>query len=162
MLETLKNAWKIADLRQKILYTLLIVGFGFFYSMIQFNPVEVANNLKKNGGFVMGYRPGKPTSDYIRKILNRITFIGAVFLCVVSEVPKMFVAIFQTLVEVNTVVGGNAVLDAIQNFYSQGANSFATLAFAGTSVLIVVGVILETVRELESQLTMRNYKGFLN
>ena len=141
---------------------ILLFAFAYFYIMISFNPVEVANNIRNNGGAVPGIRPGKPTSDYIRKILNRITFIGAVFLCVVSEVPKMFVAIFQTLVEVNTVVGGNAVLDAIQNFYSQGANSFATLAFAGTSVLIVVGVILETVRELEAQLTMRNYKGFLD
>ena len=141
---------------------ILLFAFAYFYIMISFNPVEVANNIRNNGGAVPGIRPGKPTSDYIRKILNRITFIGAVFLCVVSEVPKMFVAIFQTLVEVNAVVGGNAVLDAIQNFYSQGANSFATLAFAGTSVLIVVGVILETVRELEAQLTMRNYKGFLD
>ena len=145
-----------------LISVILLFAFAFFYIMISFNPVEVANNIRNNGGAVPGIRPGKPTSDYIRKILNRITFIGAVFLCVVSEVPKMFVAIFQTLVEVNTVVGGNAVLDAIQNFYSQGANSFATLAFAGTSVLIVVGVILETVRELEAQLTMRNYKGFLD
>ena len=141
---------------------ILLFAFAYFYIMISFNPVEVANNIRNNGGAVPGIRPGKPTSDYIRKILNRITFIGAVFLCVVSEVPKMFVAIFQTLVEVNAVIGGNAVLDAIENFYSQGANSFATLAFAGTSVLIVVGVILETVRELEAQLTMRNYKGFLD
>ena len=141
---------------------ILLFAFAYFYIMISFNPVEVANNIRNNGGAVPGIRPGKPTSDYIRKILNRITFIGAVFLCVVSEVPKMIVAVFQTLVELNYVIGGNEVLDAIQNFYSTGYSSFATLAFAGTSVLIVVGVILETVRELEAQLTMRNYKGFLD
>ena len=141
---------------------ILLFAFAYFYIMISFNPVEVANNIRNNGGAVPGIRPGKPTSDYIRKILNRITFIGAVFLCVVSEVPKMIVAVFQTLYEVNYVIGGNTVLDAIQNFYSHGSSSFATLAFAGTSVLIVVGVILETVRELEAQLTMRNYKGFLD
>ncbi len=141
---------------------ILLFAFAYFYIMISFNPVEVANNIRNNGGAVPGIRPGKPTSDYIRKILNRITFIGAVFLCVVSEVPKMIVAVFQTLVELNYVVGSNTVLDAIQNFYSHGSSSFATLAFAGTSVLIVVGVILETVRELEAQLTMRNYKGFLD
>ncbi len=141
---------------------ILLFAFAYFYIMISFNPVEVANNIRNNGGAVPGIRPGKPTSDYIRKILNRITFIGAVFLCVVSEVPKMIVAVFQTLVEVNFVVGGNTVLDAIENFYAHGSSSFATLAFAGTSVLIVVGVILETVRELEAQLTMRNYKGFLD
>ena len=141
---------------------ILLFAFAYFYIMISFNPVEVANNIRNNGGAVPGIRPSKPTSDYIRKILNRITFIGAVFLCVVSEVPKMIVAVFQTLYELNYVVGGNEVLDFIQNFYSQGSSSFATLAFAGTSVLIVVGVILETVRELEAQLTMRNYKGFLD
>ena len=141
---------------------ILLFAFAYFYIMISFNPVEVANNIRNNGGAVPGIRPGKPTSDYIRKILNRITFIGAVFLCIVSEVPKMVVAVFQTLVELNYVIGGNEVLDAIQNFYSTGSSSFATLAFAGTSVLIVVGVILETVRELEAQLTMRNYKGFLD
>ena len=141
---------------------ILLFAFAYFYIMISFNPVEVANNIRNNGGAVPGIRPGKPTSDYIRKILNRITFIGAVFLCAVSEIPKMIVAIFSTLSEVSVVVGENAVLDWINRFYGTGHYSFITLAFAGTSVLIVVGVILETVRELEAQLTLRNYKGFLD
>ena len=141
---------------------ILLFAFAYFYIMISFNPVEVANNIRNNGGAVPGIRPGKPTSDYIRKILNRITFIGAVFLCVVSEVPKLIVSVFTTLVDVNVIVGGNDVLNWIQTFYLQGQSSFVTLAFAGTSVLIVVGVILETVREIEAQLTMRNYKGFLD
>ena len=113
---------------------LLIIGFSYFYTVITFNPVEVASNLKKNGGFIMGIRPGKPTSDYITKTLNRVTFIGAIFLGLVSAAPS-FVAMFN------------------QNLRS--------LAIGGTSLLIVVGVALETVKQLESQMLMRHYKGFL-
>jgi len=140
-----------------------LFAFAYFYIMISFNPVEVANNIRNNGGAVPGIRPGRPTSDYIKKILNRITFIGAIFLCIVSEIPKVVVAIFETIKEVASIqTETGAVVDAIVNFYKTGANSFLTVAFSGTSVLIVVGVILETVRQLEAQLTMRNYKGFLD
>ena len=150
--------------------TILLFAFAYFYIMISFNPVEVANNIRNNGGAVPGIRPGKPTSDYIKKILNRITFIGAVFLCVVSELPKLAVSLFQTVAELNYVTeSANPVFKAITEFYTgidattlSASNSFLTVAFAGTSILIVVGVILETVRELEAQLTMRNYKGFLD
>ena len=142
---------------------ILLFAFAYFYIMISFNPVEVANNIRNNGGAVPGIRPGKPTSDYIRKILNRITFIGAVFLCIVSEVPKIIVSIFSTIAEASGLVDDpGVVITAINRFYANGSSAFTTIAFAGTSVLIVVGVILETVRELESQLTMRNYKGFLD
>ena len=114
----------------------LIIAFSYFYILISFNPVEVANNIKDNGGAIPGIRPGKPTSDYITKVLNRITLIGAVFLVIVAALPLI----------INAVSGGK----------------FAGLAFGGTSLLIVIGVALETARELESQITMRNYKGFLD
>ena len=113
---------------------LLIIFFSYFYTIITFNPVEVASNLKKNGGFIMGIRPGKPTSDFITKTLNRITLIGAIFLGIVSAAPA-FAAMFN--------------------------ESFRAFAIGGTTLLIVVGVALETVKQLESQMLMRHYKGFL-
>ena len=116
-----------------VIYFLLIVGFSYFYSTMQFNPVEVANNLKKNGGFIPGFRPGKPTADFITKVLNKITFFGAIYLSVIAICPL--------------VIGG--IID----------NS--TLAIGGTSVIIVVGVALETVKAMEAQMLMRHYKGFL-
>ena len=122
-----------------VLNIILILLFSYFYIMISFNPVEVSNNIRSQGGSVPGIRPGKPTSDYIKKILNRITLMGAIFLVVVAVVPMI----------VNAVT--------IQfNYY------FASMAFMGTSLLIVVGVALETVRDLEAQMAMRNYKGFLD
>ena len=145
-----------------LLSVILLFAFAYFYILISFNPTEVANNIRNNGGAVPGIRPGKPTRDYIQKILNRITLIGAVFLCIVSEVPKIIVAIFETCRDFSVIFSDNAVLNAIVKFYTNGEASFMTVAFAGTSILIVVGVILETVRELEAQLTMRNYKGFLD
>jgi len=152
-----------------LLSIILLFAFAYFYIMISFNPVEVANNIRNNGGAVPGIRPGRPTSDYIKKILNRITFIGAIFLCIVSEIPKVIVAIFSVFVDINSFTDGFA--QGIVDFYNTGyyyavtgqlTHVFLTVAFAGTSVLIVVGVILETVRQLEAQLTMRNYKGFLD
>jgi len=146
-----------------LLSVILLFAFAYFYIMISFNPVEVANNIRNNGGAIPGIRPGKPTRDYIQKILNRITFIGAVFLCVISEVPKILVSVFETIRDIaSTQETVGKVTTAIINFYESGSDSFLTVAFAGTSILIVVGVILETVRELEAQLTMRNYKGFLD
>ena len=116
-----------------IVYFFLILAFSYFYSTMQFDPTEVANNLKKNGGFVPGFRPGKPTADFIRKVLNKITFFGAIFLSVVAILP---------------IVVGNVVGNA-------------SLAVGGTSIIIVVGVALETSKALEAQLMMRHYKGFL-
>ncbi len=115
------------------LYLILIVAFSYFYQAIQFNPVEIANNLKQNGGFIPGFRPGKPTVDFIRKVLNRITLFGALFLGVIAVLPIV-------MSNVLTVEG---------------------LAMGGTSLLIVVGVALETVKAIESQMMMRHYKGFL-
>jgi preprotein translocase subunit SecY len=118
-----------------ILYLVLLVAFSYFYIMISFNPVEVANNIRNNGGAIPGIRPGRPTSDFIKKVLNKITLIGAGFLAVVAGLP-MIVGMFST--------------------------QFASLAFGGSSLLIIVGVALETIRDLEAQITMRNYKGFLD
>lgn len=113
----------------------LIIAFAYFYNSISFNTVEIANNLKKNGGTILGYRPGKPTADYIQKVVNRITLIGALFLS--------FVAIFPILMSWT------------------GEMAFQLLIFGGTSIIIIVGVALETTRAIESEITMRHYKGFL-
>ncbi|MBQ8929637.1 MAG: preprotein translocase subunit SecY [Oscillospiraceae bacterium] len=119
-----------------VLYFLLIIFFSYFYSTIQFNPIEVANNLKKNGGFIPGFRAGKPTSEFIQKVLNKITMFGAIYLAIVAIVPLIISACSAT-----------------------ARNSGVSLG--GTSVIIVVGVALETVKALESQMLMRHYKGFL-
>ena len=116
-----------------LIYALLIIGFSFVYTLIVFNPVEVANNLKKNGGFIPGIRAGKPTADYLSGVLNKITLFGAIFIA--------FIAIFPVVAQAIT-----------------GVN----LGFGGTALLIVVGVALETVKQLEAQLVMKHYKGFLD
>ena len=116
-----------------VVYFLMIIGFSYFYSSIQFNPVEIANNLKKQGGFIPGFRPGKPTVDFIKKVLNKITLFGAIYLGIVAICPLI----------VGKIIGNSSV------------------SIGGTSVIIVVGVALETVKALESQMLMRQYKGFL-
>lgn len=120
-----------------IIYFLLIIFFAYFYSTIQFNPVEVANNLKKNGGYIPGFRPGKPTSEFIQKVLNKITLFGAIYLGIIAIVPIL-----------------------ISHF--SNAAALTGLSLGGTSIIIVVGVALESVRALEAQMLMRNYKGFLS
>lgn len=117
-----------------VIYLVLIVFFAYFYTSITFNPLEVANNIKKQGGFIPGIRPGKPTSDYLEGILNYIVFIGACGLMVVSLVPIIVSGLF----------------------------TITHLSFAGTSLIIIVGVILETIKAIESQMLVRNYTGFLN
>ena len=118
-----------------IFYGLLIFFFSWFYSTIQYDPTEMSNNLKKNGGFIPGFRPGKPTADFIKKVINKIVVFGAVYLSVVALLP---------------LIGGKLVT---------GVNN---LAIGGTSVIIIVGVALETVKALEAQMLMRHYKGFLD
>ena len=120
-----------------LVYFLLIIFFAYFYSTIQFNPIEVANNLKKNGGYIPGFRPGKPTSEFIQKVLNKITLFGALYLGIIAIVPIL-----------------------ISHFSSTAA--LTGLSIGGTSIIIVVGVALETVCALEAQMLMRNYKGFLS
>ncbi len=120
-----------------LIYFLLILFFAYFYSTIQFNPVEVANNLKKNNGMIPGFRPGKPTSEFIQKVLNKITLFGAIYLGIIACVP-ILVAHFSN------------------------AKALTGISLGGTSIIIAVGVALETVRALEAQMMMRNYKGFLS
>ena len=117
-----------------VIYLVLIVLFAYFYTSITFNPLEVANNMKKSGGFIPGVRPGKPTSEYLDKILNYIVFIGAVGLIIVSVIPIIISGVFTV----------------------------SRLSFMGTSLIIIVSVILETIKAIESQMIVRNYKGFLN
>lgn len=116
-----------------ILYLALIIFFAYFYTSITFNPIEVADNMKKQGGFIPGIRPGKPTSDYLSKILNYIVFIGAIGLSIVVVIPIFFNGVFG-----------------------------ASVSFGGTSLIIIVSVILETIQQIESQMQVRNYKGFLS
>ena len=116
-----------------LLYILMVIFFAYFYTSITFNPLEIADNMKKQGGFIPGIRPGKPTSDYLTNILNYIIFIGACGLTIVGVLPIAFNGLF-------------------------GAN----VSFGGTSLIIVVSVVLETVKQIESQMLVRNYKGFLD
>ena len=127
------NAIDTKSVLYMIFYFLMIIAFSYFYATIQFNPVEIANNLKKQGGFIPGFRPGQPTVQFIQKVLNRITMFGAIYLGIVAICPLI----------VGKIIGNSS------------------LAIGGTSVIIVVGVALETVQALESQMLMRQYKGFL-
>jgi len=115
-----------------VVYFILIIAFSYFYATVQYNPIEIANNLKKNGGFIPGFRPGRPTSEFIGRVINKITFFGAIYLAIVALLP---------------IIVGRFVSNAI--------------SIGGTSVIIVVGVALETVTALEAQMMMRHYKGFL-
>ena len=118
-----------------VLTLVLIIAFAYFYIAISFDPVEVSNNIKTQGGFIPGIRPGRPTAEYIKKVLSRVTFIGAIFLAIIAVLPII----------ANIVAGG----------------ALGGIAFGGSSIIIVVGVVLETIREIEAQMTMRHYKGFL-
>ncbi len=131
------KAFDTSSITYAIIYFLLIIFFAYFYSTIQFNPIEVANNLKKNGGYIPGFRPGKPTSEFIQRVLNKITLFGALYLGIIAVVPIL-----------------------VSHFSSSA--SLTGLSLGGTSIIIVVGVALETVRTLEGELLMRNYKGFLS
>ncbi|MBQ2736504.1 MAG: preprotein translocase subunit SecY [Clostridia bacterium] len=135
------NAFTVNSWVYAVLSLILIIAFAYFYTAISFNPVEVASNMQKNGGSIPGVRPGKATVDFITKVLNRITLIGALYLAVIAVVP----IVIQLIINIFT------------NDYS-----IAAFAFGGSSIIIVVGVILETAREIEAQMTMRHYKGFLD
>ena len=134
---TIYNAIDTASIPYMVAYFLMIIGFSYFYATIQFNPVEISNNLKKNGGFIPGFRPGKPTSDFISKVLSKITLFGAIYLGIVAICPLIAGKVLESFAGISN------------------------LAIGGTSVIIVVGVALETVNALESQMLMRQYKGFL-
>ena len=149
-----------------IMLFILIIGFAYFYTQITFDPIEVANNLKKQGGAIPGIRQGRPTADYIKKILGKITLAGALFLAFISLLPMLlgphvFKHLFQWIAEGQYM---GTMYESSASYYAQSyANSLTSIfTFGGTTILIVVGVAIETFRELEAQLTMRNYKGFLN
>ena len=127
------NAIDSKSILYLVIYFVLIIGFSYFYASIQFNPVEISNNLKRNGGFIPGFRPGKPTSDFITRVLNKITLFGAIYLGIVAILPLL-----------------------VDKFTA------TSIGIGGTSVIIVVGVALETVKALENQMLMRQYKGFLD
>ena len=129
----LLNAIDTKSILYMVVYFIMIIGFSYFYATIQFNPVEISNNLKKKGGFIPGFRPGKPTSDFIARVLSKITLFGAIYLGIVAICPL--------------IVG-----KVVQN---------SAMSIGGTSIIIIVGVALETVKALESQMLMRQYKGFL-
>ena len=131
----MKNVFSSTSWIYVAIYFLLIFFFSWFYASIQYDPVEISNNLKKNGGFIPGFRPGKPTAEFIQKVINKIIVFGAVYLGIVALLP---------------IVAGN-LMPGVKN-----------LAIGGTSVIIVVGVALETVKALEAQMLMRHYKGFLD
>ena len=133
----MKNVFDTTTWPYVIIYFLLIIFFAYFYSTIQFNPIEVSNNLRKNGGYIPGYRPGKPTSEFLQKVLNKITLFGAIYLGIVAVVP-IIITMFS---------------DVAQK---------TGLSIGGTSIIIVVGVALETVKAIEAQMLMRHYKGFLD
>ena len=130
-----EHVWSAHSWTYAVMYFLMIFFFSWFYSTIQYDPVEISNNLKKNGGFIPGFRPGKPTADFIQKVINKILVFGAVYLSIVALLP---------------IIAGN-LMEGVRN-----------LAIGGTSVIIVVGVALETVKALEAQMLMRHYKGFLD
>lgn len=130
-----RNVWSPSSWLYAVIYFLMIFFFSWFYSTIQYDPVEISNNLKKNGGFIPGFRPGKPTADFIQKVINKIVVFGAIYLGIVALLP---------------IVAGN-LMEGVRH-----------LAIGGTSVIIVVGVALETVKALEAQMLMRHYKGFLD
>ena len=130
-----EHVWSSTSWFYAVMYFLMIFFFSWFYSTIQYDPVEISNNLKKNGGFIPGFRPGRPTADFIQKVINKIVVFGAVYLGIVALLP---------------IIAGN-LMSGVRN-----------LAIGGTSVIIVVGVALETVKALEAQLLMRHYKGFLD
>ena len=127
------NVFASSSVTYMVIYGLLIFFFSWFYSQIQYDPVEVSNNLKKNGGFIPGFRPGKPTADFIKKVIGKIVVFGAVYLTVVALLPMI-----------------------------AGSASGTNLAIGGTSIIIIVGVALETVKAIEAQMLMRHYKGFLD
>ena len=129
------NLWSPTSWTYAIFYGLMIFFFSWFYSQIQYDPVEISNNLKKNGGFIPGFRPGKPTAEFIKKVIGKIVIFGAVYLAIIALLP---------------IITGNVI------------DNLGSLSIGGTSIIIVVGVALETVKALEAQMLMRHYKGFLD
>ncbi len=146
-------------------FAVLLVAFAYFYVMISFNPIEVANNIKNNGGAIPGIRSGRPTVEFIKKVLYRVTLVGALLVVVIACVPMLFNDVIGTqgIPAIRTWLQNTGRAEIVEGVLQSGyINLFTTLAFGGSSLMIVVGVAIETVRELEAQMTLRNYKGFLD
>ncbi len=142
LVKFINNAFNYNTWPYLVVFLILLIAFAYFYVAISFNPVEVANNIKNNGGAVPGIRSGRPTVEYIKRILNRITLVGALLVALIAVFPM--------------------IVNIITNYFDATAGLFTALAFSGSSMMIVVGVALETTRELEAQMSLRNYKGFLD
>ena len=139
-----------------LLFVAAIIFFCYFYTSIIFNPNEVADNMRKYGGFVPGIRPGRRTADYLNTILTRLTLVGALYLSLISIIPQFMMTGFHVQ---NIPFIGQGLDSALPQFVTQGLQ--VTFYFGGTSLLIVVGVAMDTVQQIESQLIMRHYDGFL-
>ncbi len=142
LVKFINNAFNYNTWPYLVVFLILLIAFAYFYVAISFNPVEVANNIKNNGGAIPGIRSGRPTIEYIKRILNRITLVGALLVALIAVFPM--------------------IVNIITNYFEATAGLFTALAFSGSSMMIVVGVALETTRELEAQMSLRNYKGFLD
>ena len=164
------NVFRSTSVTYLIIYGLMIFFFSWFYSQIQYDPVEISNNLKKNGGFIPGFRPGKPTADFIKKVINKIVIFGAVCLAIVAMLPMICGAIGSAFV-INAVELESAMASMTGEALANAQKTVETymlfgglrdISIGGTSIIIIVGVALETVKALEAQMLMRHYKGFLD
>jgi preprotein translocase subunit SecY len=135
-----------------LVFLVLLIAFAYFYIAISFNPVEVANNIKNNGGAIPGIRSGRPTIEFIKKVLNRVTLVGAILVAIIACVPMLAGVISMPI--------ANYWLP--ESLFAMAVSNIGFMAFGGSSLMIVVGVALETTRELEAQMSLRNYKGFLD
>ena len=165
-----ENVWSSSSWTYAVSYFFMIFFFSWFYSTIQYDPVEISNNLKKNGGFIPGFRPGKPTGDFIKKVISKIVIFGAVCLAIVAMLPMILGTIGSACVikaveidAASAALTGEALANAqetVKNYML--FSGLRDLAIGGTSIIIIVGVALETVKALEAQMLMRHYKGFLD
>ena len=164
------NVFRSTSVTYLVIYGLMIFFFSWFYAQIQYDPVEISNNLKKNGGFIPGFRPGKPTGDFIKKVISKIVIFGAICLAIVAMLPMILGAVGSACVikaveidAASAALTGEALASAqktVENYMLFGG--LRDLAIGGTSLIIIVGVALETVKALEAQMLMRHYKGFLD
>ena len=165
---TLGNAFGPTSWLYLIIFMLLLVAFAYFYVLISFNPVEVANNIKNNGGAIPGIRSGRPTIEFVKKVLYRVTLVGALLIVLIACLPMVIndvcnLDVIKNAINARGIGFGLAEgSTALENYQALYTGLFSTLAFGGSSLMIVVGVALETTRELEAQMSLRNYKGFLD
>ena len=160
------NVFSQTSILYLVIFALLLIAFAYFYVLISFNPVEVANNIKNNGGAIPGIRSGRPTIEFVKKVLYRVTLVGALLIVFIACFPMIINDVCNMDVIKNALAARGAgfglVGETLENYTLSYTSLFSTLAFGGSSLMIVVGVALETTRELEAQMSLRNYKGFLD